>query len=90
MFEDLEAKKFNPRYTTPTVKPGGGNIMVWGCFSGYGIAPIYHIINTMTATVYRYLVSTVLLPCAECEMPISWTFQHYNDPKHTTRLVKLG
>ena len=44
-------KKFNPRYTTPTVKHAGGNLMVWGCFSGYGIGPIHHLTDTMTATV---------------------------------------
>ena len=42
----------------------------------------------MTATVYRDLLSIVMLPYTECEMPISWTFQHDNDRKHTERLVK--
>ena len=30
-------QRFNPKYTTPTVKFGGGNIMVWGCFSWYSL-----------------------------------------------------
>ena len=44
--------------------------MVWRCFSEYGIGPIQRITDTMTATVNRDLLSTVMLPCAECEMPI--------------------
>ena len=75
-------------YTTRTVKHGGGNIMVWECISGYGICPIHCITDTMTATVYRDILSTVMLSYAECEMPISWTFQHDNNPKHAARLVK--
>lgn len=82
-------EKFNPRYTTATVKHGGGNIMVWGCFSGNGIGPIHRITSTMTATIYRDLLSSVMLPYAEWEMPLSWTFQHDNDPKHTAGVVKV-
>ena len=81
-------EKYNPRYTTATVKYGGGNIMVWGCFSGHGIGPIHRITETMTATIYRDLLSSLMLPYAEWEMPLSWAFQHDNDPKHTARVVK--
>ena len=76
-------EKFNPRYTTQKV-----NIMVWGYFSGYGIGPIHRITDTLTSTVYRNLLSTVMLPYVECDMLISWTFKHDNDSKHTARLVK--
>ena len=45
--------------------------MVWGYFSGYEIGPIQCITDTMAATVYRDLPSTVILPYAGCEMTIS-------------------
>ena len=76
-------EKFNP-----IVKNGCGNIMVWRCLSGYVISSIHRITDTMSATVNHDILSTVMLPYAECEMSISWTFQHDNDPKHTARLVK--
>lgn len=80
--------KYNPKYTTATVKHGGGNIMVWGCFSGNGIGPIKRIEGTMTAVGYSNILSNVMLPYAEWNMPLAWTFQHDNDPKHSSRLVK--
>ena len=61
---------------------------MWRCFSGYEIGTINRITDSMTATVYRDLLNTVMLPYAECAMPISWTFHYGNDPKHTARLVK--
>uniref|UniRef100_A0A915DWJ3 Tc1-like transposase DDE domain-containing protein n=1 Tax=Ditylenchus dipsaci TaxID=166011 RepID=A0A915DWJ3_9BILA len=33
-------KRFDPKYTKGTVKFGGGNIMVWGCFSWHGLGPL--------------------------------------------------
>ena len=29
-----------------------------------------------------------MLPYAKDEMPIQWIFQHENDPKHTSKLIK--
>ncbi|KAF2347603.1 Transposase Tc1-like [Trinorchestia longiramus] len=32
-----QSKAYKPKYTIPTVKFGGGSIMVWGCFSSSGV-----------------------------------------------------
>ena len=29
------------KYQVPTVKNGGGSVMVWSCFSRDGVGPIY-------------------------------------------------
>lgn len=81
-------QRLNPKYCKGTVKHGGGNIMVWGCFSGQGIGPIHKIDGIMDRFMYRDILKDVILPYAEEEMPLKWTFQQDNDPKHTSKVVK--
>lgn len=83
-----KGQRLNPRYTKGTVKHGGGNILVWGCFSGNGIGPIHKINGIMDRFMYKDILANVMLPHASEEMPLRWTFQHDNDPKHTAKCVK--
>lgn len=76
------------QYTTKTVKHGGGNIMVWGRFSWYGVGPIYRIEKKMDQHLYTKILEEVMLPYAEYEMPLRWKFMQDNDPKHTSRKAK--
>ena len=41
--KDVEA--YSPKNTVPTVKFGGSNIMIWGCFSVKGVGKISVIIS---------------------------------------------
>lgn len=81
-------KRLDPRYCKGTVKHGGGNVMVWGCFSLNGVGPRYEISETMDRYLYKNILETVMLPFAIKEMPAGWIFQHDNDPKHTSKHVK--
>lgn len=80
--------EYSSRYTVKTIKHGGGSIMVWACFSWNGTGPIYWIKETLNQNIYINLLEQVMLPYAEENMPLLWTYQQDNDPKHTSKAVK--
>lgn len=55
-------KRFDPKYTKGTVKFGGGNIMVWGCFSWYGLGPLRLVDGKMDRFQYQQILSETMLP----------------------------
>ena len=75
------------KYQVPTVKHGGGSVMVWSCFSRDGVGPIYRVQGIMDQNMYKGIIKDIMLPHAKDKMLCSWTFQHDNDPKHTSKLV---
>uniref|UniRef100_A0A673XGL7 Tc1-like transposase DDE domain-containing protein n=1 Tax=Salmo trutta TaxID=8032 RepID=A0A673XGL7_SALTR len=80
---------YDPKNTIPTVKHGGGNIMLWGCFSAKGTGQLHRIKGTMDWAMYRQILGENLLPSARAlKMGRGWVFQHDNDPKHTTKATK--
>lgn len=81
-------KEFNVRFTKKTVKHGGGNIKIWGCFSWFGPGPIHWIREIMDQHVYTNILDEVMFPYADENMPLKWTFQQDNDPKHTSKKAK--
>uniref|UniRef100_A0A7N8XIW6 Transposase Tc1-like domain-containing protein n=1 Tax=Mastacembelus armatus TaxID=205130 RepID=A0A7N8XIW6_9TELE len=80
--------EFKPQYTVKTVKRGGASIMIWACFSYYGVGPIYRIPGIMDQFAYVKILEEVMLPYAEEDMPLKWLFQQGNDPKHTSKRAK--
>ena len=47
--------------TIPTVKHGGGNIMLWGCFSAAGTGRLVRIEGKMNGAKYREILDENLL-----------------------------
>ncbi|KAM9403272.1 optineurin-like isoform 2-T2 [Salvelinus alpinus] len=78
-----------PKNTIPTVKHGGGNIILWGCFSAKGTGRLHRIEGRMDGAMYCEILANNLLPSVRAlKMGRGWVFQHDNDPKHTARATK--
>ena len=76
------------RYQVPTIKHGGGSVMVWGCFSNKGVGPLVRIDGIIDQLVYREILKNHMLPFAHEELSRSWIFQQDNDPKHRSKLLQ--
>lgn len=81
-------ERYKFRYQIPTIKHGGGSLMLWGCFSSSGVGPLVKVEGIMDQVQYRNILQTHMLPFGKSKMPRGWLFQHDNDPKHTARSVK--
>ncbi|KAI4889951.1 hypothetical protein NFI96_007815, partial [Prochilodus magdalenae] len=81
--------EYHPKNTIPTVKYGGGSIMLWGCFSAHGTGRLHCMKERMTGAMYCEILRNNLLPSVRAlKMGRGWVFQHDNDPKHTARITK--
>lgn len=82
--EELKGKNI-----TPTVKHGGGSVMVWGCISAKGVGNLVFIDGIMNKESYLKILSENLKQSAE-KMGILSTFKLYqdNDPKHKAHIVR--
>uniref|UniRef100_A0AAZ3SDV6 Transposase Tc1-like domain-containing protein n=1 Tax=Oncorhynchus tshawytscha TaxID=74940 RepID=A0AAZ3SDV6_ONCTS len=72
--------------TIPTVKHGGGSIMLWGCFSATGTGRLVRIEANMNGVKYRKILDENLLQ-STCDLRLGrrFTFQQDNNPKHTAK-----
>lgn len=68
----------------PTVKHGGGNVLLWGCMSSSGVGELHFIDGLMDAKMYIQILQEKMLPCLRA-IGRRATFQHDNDPKHSAR-----
>jgi hypothetical protein len=78
-----------PRDVAPTLKFGGGNLMLWGCISSSGVGHACRIDGQMNAELYTEILQGELLQSIEYfgRDVKDIIFQQDNDPKHTSRLA---
>jgi transposase len=78
------------RHVLPSVKFGGGSIMVWGCMTASGPGFLCKIDTTLDAELYCRILG------GELQQTLEWyglkddqvVFQHDNDPKHCAKIVE--
>uniref|UniRef100_A0A915ED36 Transposase n=1 Tax=Ditylenchus dipsaci TaxID=166011 RepID=A0A915ED36_9BILA len=87
-------KRFDPKYTKGTVKFGGGNIMVWGCFSWHGLGPLRLVNGKMDRFQYQQIFSETMLSHLEhlenSHPDENLIFQQDNDPSTRPRHHKMA
>lgn len=88
-------EKLSDRLIQPTVKYGGGSIMIWGCMTYWGVGRIALVEGRMNANDYIEILDANLLPtiadlCAQPGGPRrnQVIFQQDNDSKHTSRAAR--
>jgi transposase len=76
-----------PRHVQPTLKFGGGSIMVWGCMTAQGVGYMAKIDNGLDADLYCEILKSDLMQTLEYyELEADQViFQQDNDPKHTSK-----
>ena len=71
------------------MKHGGGTVNVWGCFAWNGVGNLVFIEGNMTGEMYKDILAQNLFQSSKkLRLGSSMVFQHDNDPKHTSRVVK--
>jgi transposase len=77
--------RFNLKHLTPTVKYGGGSLMI--C-SASGVGEIYFIEGKMNSIKYIEILNTYLESSARKMGLTNYILQQDNDPKHCSKLTK--
>ena len=70
----------------PTVKHGGGSVMIWGCMSAAGTREMRFIEGIMDSKMYCDILMQNMKPFLK-KLGRTAVFQHDNDPKHTSKMT---
>ncbi len=77
---------FHKKNIIPTVKHGGGSLMVWGCFATSGRLVI--IDGTINSALYQKILKENVWPSVcDLKLKCTWVMQQNNDPKLTNNSI---
>jgi transposase len=83
-----DGQRYNPKNTIKTVKHDK-SVMVWGCFSYWGVGRLYRINGIMKKEHYHSILQRQMIPSAAgLFLGRPWIFQQDNDPKHMALINK--
>ncbi len=79
-----KGEEYKDKCMVPTVKHGGGSVLMWGCMSAAGVGELHFIDGIMNSQMYCSILKEKMLPSLHA-LGHRALFQHDNDPKHTSR-----
>ncbi|GBC22304.1 IS630 family transposase [Rhizophagus irregularis DAOM 181602=DAOM 197198] len=83
----LQKEKYDINYLVPTMKHGGGGVMMWGCFTWFGLGPLVRIDGRVNSQRYiEEILGYHVIPFLERfeEENGDYLFQQDNAPIHTS------
>ncbi len=79
-----KGEEYKEKCMVPTVKHGGGSVLMWGCMSAAGVGELHFIDGIMNSQMYCSILKEKMLPSLRA-LGRHALFQHDNDPKHTSK-----
>ncbi len=79
-----KGEEYKEKCMVPTVKHGGGSVLMWGCLSAAGVGELHFIDGIMNSQMYCSILKEKMLPSLRA-LGRRALFQHDNDPKHTSK-----
>jgi hypothetical protein len=79
-------EEYKDHCVVPTVKHGGGSLMVWGCMSAAGTEELTFIDGIMNSNIYCDILKKNMIPSLR-KLGCTAIFQHDNDPKHASKMT---
>ena len=77
-------EEYKDKCVMPTVKHGGGNVMVWGCMSAAGVGELKFIEENMNFNMYCEILQQSMILSLQ-KLGRRAVLQHNNDHKHTSK-----
>ena len=83
----MTGEQYLIKCTRPTVQMGSDSLMIWGCFSWYGVEPMIELEGRINASRYDQFIRNTVSPYIKEKMGRKGIFQQDNAPVHIAKCV---